>query len=174
MVAGVVMDWLRPQDSSLYQASSSDLTHLLGDTSSALQSPDGRKIAMPIEKGVTPFGPEPRDAGGSLYTYFNSVLSADLLGREIRISGTCISACTIYLGARNVCVEPDAVLWFHAAHDPNTRMIDHKATQQMASYWPEPVRDWARRNRALERIEFTMSQGITGRELINMGVKRCG
>jgi hypothetical protein len=49
-------------------------------------------------------------------------------GEPFRIEGTCKSACTIFLGIRNACVERGATLMFHAGHDikenvtgPNTR-----------------------------------------------------
>jgi hypothetical protein len=49
-------------------------------------------------------------------------------GEAFRIEGTCKSACTLFLGIRNVCVERNATLMFHAGHDiaenvtgPNTR-----------------------------------------------------
>lgn len=151
-----------------------NLDHVLGYTGPTYAKPmHGEKPITPVEKVVFPFGPAPRDSGGLLYTYMNTVLTADILGKEVRIAGTCISACTVYLGAKRACVEPDAVLWFHAAHDPKTRVIDRRATELMATYWPQPVRDWAQKNRAMERIEFTTLQALTGRELIGMGVRRC-
>jgi hypothetical protein len=36
---------------------------------------------------------------------------------SVHISGECTSACTIYTGLRNVCVEPDAFFRFHESDD---------------------------------------------------------
>src|SRR5450432_2882020 len=38
-------------------------------------------------------------------------------GALFRIDGHCQSACTLFLGIRNVCISPGASLLFHAAHD---------------------------------------------------------
>ena len=38
-------------------------------------------------------------------------------GEPFRIEGSCKSACTLFLGVRNVCVERGATLMFHAGHD---------------------------------------------------------
>jgi len=183
VLAGVVMDWLRPQDSATYAApvrSSGDLRSLLGDTSGNVVPPlyePGKPFhpsREPWTDGpVRPFGPEPRDSGGYLSTYYNAVLKANLLREPVRIRGTCISACTVYLGAKDSCVYPDAVLWFHAAHHPETRAIDRQATQEMMNYWPPAVRGWARRNGVESHVEFSRTRSLTGVELVAMGVRPC-
>ena len=38
-------------------------------------------------------------------------------GEPFRIEGICKSACTMFLGIRNVCVERGATLMFHVGHD---------------------------------------------------------
>lgn len=176
------MDWLRPQDSSLYvppsrQAETVDLRPLLGDTSSALKGgtivPATRQGDWQFDMPTIPYGPAPRDGGGVLYGYYTDVLRADMASREIRIRGTCISACTVYLGAKNVCVEPDAMLWFHAASDGDRTRPDVRATEHMMTYYPDPVRDWARKTGVDREVTFTRRRALSGEELIRMGVKRC-
>jgi hypothetical protein len=44
-------------------------------------------------------------------------------GEPFRIVGHCQSSCTIFLGIRNVCIEPGASLLFHAARNPSTTGI---------------------------------------------------
>jgi hypothetical protein len=57
-------------------------------------------------------------------------------GERFRIRGHCQSACTLFLGIRNVCVERDARLLFHAGHD-RQRNIAEKPTQRLlAAYKP--------------------------------------
>jgi hypothetical protein len=182
MGLGAMMDRLRPQDSINYvppQNAAVDLRLLLGDTTTALPGSNITPIRYPPEPSlfdlpVRPFGPEPRDNGGYLHQYMGAVLKADMAGRPIRIMGTCISACTVYLGARNACVEPGAVLWFHAAHNGDWSKPDSVATEHMASYWPPAVRDWARANGVFETTVFTKRRSLSGQELISMGVKQCG
>jgi len=152
------------------------LKSLLGDTSGQTAPPlnysKGANEAR-LDLPVSPHGPSPHDPGGRLYGYYSAVLKADMERREVRISGTCVSACTTYLGAKNVCVEPTAVLWFHAAMNPETRQIDRQATLHMATYWPEPVRAWARDVGVYDSLTFTRRKTLTGEDLIAMGVKRC-
>ena len=79
------------------------------------------------------------------------------------ISGVCASACTMYLGVKNVCVEPDAEVWFHAAHVPGDHRPDPLGSLQMLSYYPKKVRAWAIQVGALEGTEWDGSSVLTGR-----------
>jgi hypothetical protein len=129
--------------------------------------------AIEIDVPVYPFGPAPIDPGGVLYDYTSRVRLADRVGVEIEIRGTCVSACTVYLGAKNVCVHPDARFWFHAAHDGKTRRVNDYATQQMATHWPPPIREWAKVVGATDSVDFTPRRSLLGADLIRMGVRRC-
>ena len=65
--------------------------------------------------------------GGNLGLGDAGIRQADQSGELFRIEGHCQSACTMFLRIRNVCVEPDATLLFHAARngDPFTnRMLN--------------------------------------------------
>jgi hypothetical protein len=42
-------------------------------------------------------------------------------GEPFRIEGSCRSSCTMLLAIKNVCVEPNATLMFHAALLPNQK-----------------------------------------------------
>jgi len=66
--------------------------------------------------------------GGYLPDFVAIVREYNASGEPFRIEGTCKSACTIFLGIRNACVERSATLMFHGGHDikenitgPNTR-----------------------------------------------------
>jgi hypothetical protein len=66
--------------------------------------------------------------GGYMPDFLAIVREYNASGAPFRIEGTCKSACTIFLGIRNACVERSATLMFHAGHDikenitgPNTR-----------------------------------------------------
>jgi hypothetical protein len=53
--------------------------------------------------------------GGYVPDFLEIVREYNASGDEFRTEGVCKSACTIFLGIRNVCVERDAKLMFHAA-----------------------------------------------------------
>lgn len=64
-------------------------------------------------------------------------------GELFRITGRCKSACTMFLGIRNVCIEPSAILLFHSIGNRSingsmfgsynaalsTYLFEHNATQ---------------------------------------------
>jgi len=175
MAAGVVMDWLRPQDSASY-VPPAPATAARPATPAEMRM--GKMPVLPTgvdpDAPVRPYGPAPRDPGGFLNVYYANVNKSNLFHVDIEIKGTCLSACTVYLGAKNACVHPDAMLWFHAAHDHMTMKIDHAATAQMARYWPPAVRDWARRVGVFESVLFTRRMALTGEDAIKLGARRCG
>ena len=53
--------------------------------------------------------------GGPFADYDPIIAQYNASGEEFRIEGYCKSSCTLFLGIRNVCVDRDANLWFHAA-----------------------------------------------------------
>lgn len=61
------------------------------------------------------------DVGGSVQEYHQAIMDAG--PTRVEISGYCYSACTLWLGAQNVCVHRDASFGFHGptAADPVAR-----------------------------------------------------
>ena len=55
--------------------------------------------------------------GGYVPDFVAIVHRYNATGEPFRIEGTCKSACTIFLGIRNACVERSATLMFHGGHD---------------------------------------------------------
>ena len=168
-----------------------DLTPWLGDTSSAFLKPynvlPGQaqpKSWLSPDQFVTPrhdpfittspWGPAPYDPGGNVFAYQAKVWAADRAGRRIEIRGTCVSACTMFLGAKNVCVSKNAMLWFHAASDPDTKKISNLGNDVMRAYWPKPVQDYVERSGALRTVSFTRGRALSGVELQAMGLPDCG
>lgn len=113
------------------------------------------------------------DSGGNLRGYVAEVQRLNAKGSSKAIRGVCASACTIYLGVKNVCVEPTAQLWFHAAHLPNDSHPDPLGSLEMLSYYPPSIRDWAIRTGALENTGFDEAKKLTGEQLVLMGVAPC-
>ena len=131
--------------------------------------PPLRTDLMDPDRPVTPWGPKPYDGGGLLRDYAARVKKV----ARAEIRGTCVSACTMYLAARDVCVDKQALLWFHAAYDPHTRKISATGNAALVSHWPAPVRDWAARVGALGSVSFTWRRTLSGVGLIAMGVADC-
>ena len=126
---------------------------------------------MDLDRPVRPWGPPPHDMGGFVRDYVAKVRAVGAARIEIR--GSCVSSCTIFLGAQNVCVDRRAMLWFHAAHDRETRQISAEGNRMLAAYWPKPVQDWAKMVRAQESVDFTLRRALTGVELHAMGLPDC-
>ncbi len=105
--------------------------------------------------------------------YTLKVFIADARGDRIEIRGSCISACTLFLGAKDVCVHPDAMLWFHAAKTSNAGQIDEGATRTMSLYWGPKVAAWAEAVGVTQSLAFTRRRALSGIEAISLGVKRC-
>jgi hypothetical protein len=68
--------------------------------------------------------------GGQFARFDPVVAEYNRSGELFRIEGHCQSACTLFLGIRNVCIEPGAQLLFHAGHD-RQRNITAKSTNHM-------------------------------------------
>jgi hypothetical protein len=58
-----------------------------------------------------------RGEGGYVPEFVAIVRQYNTSGEAFRIEGVCKSACTLFLGISNVCVERSATLMFHAGHD---------------------------------------------------------
>ncbi|TNC50772.1 hypothetical protein FHG66_07280 [Rubellimicrobium rubrum] len=84
-----------------------------------------------------------RDRGGSVALRVIEIGTLEARRQEKRVSGECLSACTMYLGLSTACFEHDAVLGFHGprlAFDlPMTGMQFEAITQTMASYYPPRI-----------------------------------
>ena len=78
----------------------------------------------------------PYRRGGIITTFKAVVDHYNTTGERFRISGECKSACTMFLGIRNVCVEPSARLYFHAGDAVGDRqhMLGGPTTAMVAQY----------------------------------------
>lgn len=116
----------------------------------------------------------PLDRGGHIDDYALHIATSS--GKRHVIAGDCMSACTMWLGARNSCVAPDAVLWFHAATDQLQslrggnpwRAISPSGNQALLRAYPPRVRavvaPW------LESPDY---HTLTGVQLASLGVPLC-
>jgi hypothetical protein len=72
---------------------------------------------------------------GGWYEQFDPVIAKyNQSGELFRITGHCQSACTMFLGIRNVCVERSARLLFHGSHDRQRRITEYHNNRVMSHY----------------------------------------
>ncbi len=98
---------------------------------------------------------------------------AALGDREVRIEGRCESACTMYLGAANVCVTRDARLFFHGPSHFGLPLPERDFdwwSRVIASHYPPPIADWFMQT---ARHRILGGYTLTGAEVIRHGVREC-
>ena len=103
--------------------------------------------------------------GGSVEQFDTIVRQVDRSGEQFRIEGHCQSACTMFLRVKNVCVERDATLLFHAAKSGTS------LTNRMLSSYRPGLRSYLTANHLMDTSEF---HSISGAEIIQkFGYREC-
>lgn len=116
-----------------------------------------------------------QDNGGALSQRTRKIAQMYATGQAVAVpSGTCLSACTLYLGLPGTCVGPTAIFGFHGPTGENGRALSPAEFESwsriMVSYYPPALRDWFMRD---ARFRTTNYLRVTGAELIRLGVPRC-
>jgi hypothetical protein len=108
---------------------------------------------------------------GGQFAQFDPIVSQyNRSGEEFRIEGHCQSACTLFLAIRNVCIDPNAMLLFHAGHD-RARNVTDSATRHMLGAYNGRLRSYVTANHYMDTLEF---HSISGSEMIQkFGYKAC-
>jgi hypothetical protein len=116
----------------------------------------------------------PHGGGGPYYPTFNAIIRQyNQSGERFRIEGRCQSNCTTFLAIRNVCVDPDATLLFHANQSPRERgqPPDPKKNQLMLSHYNARLRNFVVANHYMDSFEF---HAISGGDIIHrFGYRQC-
>jgi hypothetical protein len=108
----------------------------------------------------TPYG-----MGGDLGQFDAIIRQADQSGELFRIQGHCQSACTMFLRIKDVCVDRDANLLFHAARNGPAF-----TNRMLASYRPG-LRSYVTANHFMDTSEL---HSISGAEIIQkFGYREC-
>lgn len=113
------------------------------------------------------------DRGGSLGERGDLIRRLRATGQRVELRGTCLSACTMYLGLSNICVAPSARLGFHGP-TRNGRKLSHEDFDHwswvMARNYNAPLQSWY-----MEKARFRTSgyYQLSGAELIRMGYPSC-
>ena len=87
---------------------------------------------------------------------------------RVIIDGVCNSACTLVFGIvplNKVCVTPRASLGFHEAYYDKAftfgnKVTSYEGTSELMSYYPQPVKDWIRRNGGLSNEMKKIKNGV--------------
>ena len=110
--------------------------------------------------GLAPERTADKDPGGSVPLRVAEIAAYEARDVEKRVSGQCLSACTMYLGLSTACFEPNAVLGFHGPRLATGGAMSERqfeaTTALMARYYPPRVATWfmaeARHGRAMIRV----------------------
>jgi len=113
------------------------------------------------------------DPGGSIADRMQQIERIEKSGTLFRIDGMCISACTMYLGLKSVCVAPRTVLGFHSSYtqSPLGRPEPSKyGNAVVMSYYPEKIRKWVQEKKVFDSLDLTP---MTAEEAWDLGIPKC-
>ena len=118
--------------------------------------------------------------GGSIAAHERHIAALDAAGCRVEIRGECLSACTMYLGAQSICVDPRARLGFHHTRRMHLGGLlvrpmkwddqDHY-DRRMAAFYPPAVRQWFLDD--VRHRGFSAWGWLRGEELVRQGVADC-
>ncbi|MGA2893077.1 MAG: hypothetical protein ABSE22_09420 [Xanthobacteraceae bacterium] len=94
------------------------------------------------------------DRGGVVFIYQAQWEKLAAQGVNVRISGLCLSACTVlvgYIPRKDICVTPNASLGFHSATLP-------MVTDQLLRIYPGDIRAWIDKNGGLTLLNILWMQ----------------
>ena len=108
---------------------------------------------------------------GGRYARFDPVVSQyNQSGELFRIEGHCQSSCTLFLGIRNVCIDRNATLLFHAAHDRSQNVSPSRTTHMLDAYNAR-LRGYLIANHYMDTLAF---HSISGSDVIRkFGYREC-
>ena len=110
------------------------------------------------------------DGGGLVKKYEEMAYQYKLEGRQVKILGSCRSACVLALSVPKVCVGPNAVIKAHQAYEKDTGIVRPDITAIMMSNLPVQIR---------QRLEPNISKYYNAKttlrydDLVSLGVKPC-
>ncbi|MCV2876543.1 hypothetical protein OE810_09780 [Rhodobacteraceae bacterium XHP0102] len=109
------------------------------------------------------------DGGGPLGDYILQTRLAGLTHAEVRITGWCASACTLYLSLPQTCVSRDARFGFHAPSG-GTAAQNREALRLFAEYLPANLQGWYLREAA--HLTGRDYRALSGADLVAMGAAK--
>lgn len=114
------------------------------------------------------------DRGGVVGTRAAEIQKLKSSGQRVEIRGRiCLSSCTMYLGAGNVCVNPDTRFGFHGpsfyGRPLEPRYFEYWS-DVIADHYPAPLRSWFMNTARYRQSGYYT---VLGAELIRLGVESC-
>jgi len=108
------------------------------------------------------------DSGGQIGPYLAKYRALRASGERVEIDGACASACTMLLGIiprNHICVTPRASIGVHQAYYDKAftfgiKVTSLEGTSELMSYYPDPLKDWIRRNGGLTTEMKKIKNGI--------------
>lgn len=114
------------------------------------------------------------DLGGRIDVRAQEIARLRAEGRAVELRGeACVSACTMYLGLEDVCVDPRTTFGFHGPSSYGVPMPPEYFeywSQFLASYYKKPLSDWFLKT---ARYELHSIYNLSGKELIRLGYRPC-
>lgn len=111
------------------------------------------------------------DGGGLVDKYREAAYQYRLEGRQVKILGSCRSACILALSVPNVCVGPEAVVMAHHAYGLYSGKIKPETTKAILDELPDNISQVIGPN---IQKEYTRGATLTYEELLALGVPSCG
>ena len=99
------------------------------------------------------------DQGGNINSYERKYFAAANDNVRWVVDGYCNSACTMVLGTGRVCATPRAQFGFHAGYAHYALLFKvavPQFTYQMYRHYPDDVKYWVDRHRAMNQLTITM------------------
>lgn len=114
------------------------------------------------------------DRGGVIGQRADAINRIRALRQRVEIRGPiCLSSCTMYLGAGDVCVDPNATLGFHGPSSygrPLTHADFEYWSEVIADHYPTQLKNWFM---TTARHRITGYYKVSGVQLIRMGIAQC-
>ena len=116
------------------------------------------------------------DRGGPVRARERKIRRLIRNGSRVEIRGSyCLSACTMYLAVRDLCVSRRTVFGFHGPSSPLYGIAlppesFERWSRLIAAHYPEPLRSWYLREGRNRTVGFYY---LTGEQLIAMGIGEC-
>jgi hypothetical protein len=114
------------------------------------------------------------DLGGRIDVRAQEIARLRAEGRPVELRGeACVSACTMYLGLDDVCVDPRTTFGFHGPSSYGIPMAPEYFeywSQFLAGYYKKPLSDWFM---STARYELHAIYNVSGKELIRLGYEPC-
>lgn len=114
------------------------------------------------------------DRGGVVGARAQEIATIQRRQQRVEIRGkVCLSTCTMYLGAGDVCVHPATKFGFHGPSYYGRPLKPQQFeywSKVIASYYPDRLRDWYM---STGRYKADGYYTLTGAQLIQYGVQQC-